>query len=145
MARGRIYVANDNRVYAFNVPGQTVTPITLTNLAVLPGGAFQMSFTNIPGALFNVFGTTDLTQPFTNWPWLGEAAELSSGQYLFTDTQGPAQLRTLLSRHFPLIRTPVFLLLERSAILSAVARPSSAASSGGVPTPVPISQTRSAA
>ncbi len=90
VARGRIYVANDNRVYAFNVPGQTVTPITLTNLAVLPGGAFQMSFTNIPGALFNVFGTTDLTQPFTNWPWLGEAAELSSGQYLFTDTQGPA-------------------------------------------------------
>jgi hypothetical protein len=90
VARGRIYVANDNQVCAFTVPGQTVTSIALTNLAILPDGAFQFSFTNIPGALFNVFGATNLTQPFTNWPWLGEVTELSSGQYQFTDTQGLA-------------------------------------------------------
>jgi PQQ enzyme repeat len=87
-ARGRIYVANDNKVYAFKLPGQTVTAITLTNLSMLPGGAFQFSFTNIPGALFNVFGTTNLTDLFTNWTWLGGVPEVSSGQFQFTDTQG---------------------------------------------------------
>jgi len=91
VARGRIYVANDNRVYAFSVPGQTVTAITLANPGILPGGSFQVSFTNVPGALFNVFGTTNLTVPFTNWIWLGEAAEVSSGQFQFTDTQAPGQ------------------------------------------------------
>jgi hypothetical protein len=90
VARGRIYVANDNQVYAFSVPGQTVTSITLTNVSILEGGAFQLSFTNIPGALFNVFGTTNLTDAFTNWLWLGGVTEISSGQYQFTDTQGPA-------------------------------------------------------
>ena len=45
-ARGRIYVANDNKVYAFTVP---VAPIVLTNLTLLPGGAFQFGFTNVPG------------------------------------------------------------------------------------------------
>jgi hypothetical protein len=90
VARGRIYVAGDNQVYAFNAPGQTVTSITLTNLSVQPGGAFQFSFTNIPGALFNVFGTTNLTVPFANWTWLGGVPEISPGQYQFTDTQAPA-------------------------------------------------------
>ena len=67
VARGRIYVANDNRIYAFSAPGQTVTSINLTNVSVQPSGAFQFSFTNIPGALFNVFATTNLSEPFTNW------------------------------------------------------------------------------
>jgi hypothetical protein len=66
-----------------------VTSITPASLNVLPGGAFQFSFTNIPGALFNVFGTTNLTVPLTNWVWLGEAAENPPGQFQFTDTQEP--------------------------------------------------------
>jgi outer membrane protein assembly factor BamB len=89
VARGRIYVANDNQVYAFTIPGQTVTSINPANLGVSAGGAFQFSFTNIPGALFNVFGTTNLTVPFTNWPWLGEVPEISSGQFQFTSTPVP--------------------------------------------------------
>jgi outer membrane protein assembly factor BamB len=89
VARGRIYLANDNQVYAFNAPGQTVAPITMTNLVIVPGGGFQFSFTNIPGALFNVFASTNLAAPFTNWTWLGGVPEVSSGNYLFTDTQGP--------------------------------------------------------
>jgi hypothetical protein len=89
VARGRIYVANDNQVYAFNAPGQTVTSITLTDPTILPNGNFQLSFTNIPGALFNVFATTNLTVPFTNWTWLGSATEVSSGQFQFTDSQAP--------------------------------------------------------
>jgi hypothetical protein len=90
VARGRIYVAGDNKVYAFQAPGQTVTSINLTNLTVLPGGSFQFSFTNIPGALFNVFGTTNPAVPSTNWTWLGGVPEISPGQYQFTDTQAPA-------------------------------------------------------
>jgi len=89
VARGRIYVANDNKVYAFTVPGQTVTSINLTNLSILPSGGFQFSFTNVPGALFNVFAATNLTEPFTNWSWLGEATEVFSGQFQFTDAQAP--------------------------------------------------------
>jgi hypothetical protein len=59
--------------------------VTLTNAIVLPNGSFQLSFTNVPGALFNVFGTTNLSESLANWTWLGEAAEISSGQFQFTD------------------------------------------------------------
>ena len=90
-ARGRVYVANDNKVYAFKLPGQAVTSITLTNLSALPGNGFQFSFANVPGALFNVFSTTNLTVPFTNWTWLGDVPEISSGQFQFTDTQATGQ------------------------------------------------------
>ena len=83
-AHGRIYVANDNKVYAFTVP---VAPIVLTNLALLPGGAFQFGFTNTPGMNFTAYGTTNLSLPFTNWPRLGSATEITSGQFQFTDLQ----------------------------------------------------------
>jgi len=89
VARGRIYVANNYQVYAFNVPGQTASSITLTNPIILPGGSFQFSFTNVPGALFNAFETTNFTDALTNWNWLGEATEVSSGQYQFIDSQTP--------------------------------------------------------
>jgi hypothetical protein len=101
VARGRIYLANDNKVYAFNAPGQTVTPISLTNLTVLPNGALQLSFTNLPGALFNVFGTTDLTVPTTDWTWLGEVPEVSPGQFQFADTQEPTN-----SERFYIVGSP---------------------------------------
>ena len=81
------------KVYAFSVPGQTVTSIAMSNLKVLPGGAFQFSFTNISGANFNVFGTSDPSQPFTNWTWLGGVTEVSPGQFQFTDPQGSNQER----------------------------------------------------
>ena len=86
VARGRIYVANDNQVYAFQVPGQTVTSIQLQDLNVQPDGSFQGSFTNVAGALFNLFSTTNLTVPFTNWTWRGAVPEWSAGQYQFTDS-----------------------------------------------------------
>ena len=90
-ARGRIYVANDNKVYAFKLPGQTVAAITLTNLSTLPDGGLQFSFVSLPGALFNVFSTTNLTAPFSEWTWLGEPAELSPGQFQFNDASGTGQ------------------------------------------------------
>jgi hypothetical protein len=83
-ARGRIYVANDNRVYAFSVP---VSPINLTEPTMLPNGAFHFTFTNAPGVGFTAFCTTNAALPFTNWTRLGFVAEVSPGQFEFTDPQ----------------------------------------------------------
>ena len=84
-ARGRIYVANDNKVYAFTVP---VSPIILTHLTLLSGGVFQFGFTNVPGMSFTTYGTTNLALAFTNWTRLGSATEISPGQFQFTDLSG---------------------------------------------------------
>ena len=84
-AHGRIYVANDNKVYAFTVP---VAPIILTHLTLLPGGVFQFGFTNVSGMSFTAYGTTNLVLAFTNWIRLGSATEISSGQFQFTDLSG---------------------------------------------------------
>jgi hypothetical protein len=84
-AHGRIYVANDNKVYAFTVP---VAPIILTHLTLLPGGVFQFGFTNVSGMSFTAYGTTNLVLAFTNWTRLGSATEISSGQFQFTDLSG---------------------------------------------------------
>lgn len=85
VARGRIYVANDDKVYAFTVP---VPPILLTNPAILPGGAFQFGFTNTPGLSFTAYGTTSIAVPLTNWTRLGSVTEVSDGQFQFTDALG---------------------------------------------------------
>ena len=95
-ARGRIYAASDNRVYAFTVP---VLPIVFTNAAVLPGGTFQFGFTNIPGLNFTVRGTTNLALPFTKWALLGSATEISPGQFQFTTA-------TVGSQQFYRVTTP---------------------------------------
>lgn len=87
-ARGRVYVAADNRVFAFTVP---VPPIVLTNPVVLADGTFQFNFTNIPGLSFTVRGTTNLALPFTNWTLLGNATEISPGQFQFTNASGAPQ------------------------------------------------------
>jgi len=86
-ARGHIYVANDSKVYSFIVPGQTAAPITLSAPSLLPGGAFQISFTNKPTVTFSVFGTTNLATPFGNWNRLGAATEIAPGRFQFTDAQ----------------------------------------------------------
>jgi PQQ enzyme-like repeat protein len=82
-AHGRIYVANDNKVYAFTVP---VPPIVLANLTLLPGGTFQFDFTNTPDLSFSVYNTTNLGTPFTNWNRIGSATEVSPGQFQFADS-----------------------------------------------------------
>jgi hypothetical protein len=83
-ARGRIYVANDSRVYAFTVP---VPPIALTNPARVSGGAFQFAFTNVPGLSFTAFAATNVALPLTNWTRLGAVAEVAPGQFQFTHAQ----------------------------------------------------------
>ena len=97
-ARGRIYVANDSKVYAFTVP---VPPIVLTNSTLLPGGAFQFGFTNVPGLSFTAFATTNVSLPLTNWTRLGAATEVAPGQFQFTDPQA-----TNDSQRFYRVRSP---------------------------------------
>jgi hypothetical protein len=97
-ARGRIYVANDNKVYAFTVP---VAPIVLNHLTLLPGGAFQFGFTNVSGVSFTTYGATNLALPFTSWIPLGSVPEISPGQYQFTDPAGANN-----QEHFYRVRSP---------------------------------------
>ena len=60
----------------------------LTNLALLPNGAFQFGFANTPGMNFTVYETPNLATPFNIWTRLGSAVEISSGQFQFTDPAG---------------------------------------------------------
>jgi hypothetical protein len=83
-ARGRIYAANDNKVYAFLVPSP-VTPINLQELTTSSDGTFHFSFSNVSGAKFSVFGTTDVSVPFANWTKLGSVPEITPGQYQFSE------------------------------------------------------------
>ena len=82
VARGRIYLASDNKVYAFSVP---LDPITLTNIGFQLDASFQFSFTNVPGMNFTVYSSTDLLVPVANWTRVGNAQEVSSGQFQFND------------------------------------------------------------
>jgi hypothetical protein len=59
----------------------------LNNAAKLSSGAFQIGFSNAPGASFTALATTNLTLPFSNWTTLGSVTEILSGQYQFTDSQ----------------------------------------------------------
>jgi len=60
------------------------SPIMLSGKK-LAGGAFQLAFTNNPGTLFAVLTTTNVSLPQNKWSALGTAAEISSGQFEFTD------------------------------------------------------------
>lgn len=83
-ARGRIYIANDDKVYAFSVP---VPHIVLTNWMV-SSGSFRFGFTNTPGLSFTVYSSTNLSLSLTDWTQLGTATEASPGNFQFTDTTG---------------------------------------------------------
>ena len=97
-ARGRIYVANDQRVYAFTVP---VPPVVLTGPSLLPGGAFQFAFTNVPGLSFTAFAATTAFLPLADWTRLGAVAEVSPGQFQFADPQATNDSQRLYSVRSP--------------------------------------------
>jgi alpha-tubulin suppressor-like RCC1 family protein len=75
-------------------------PITLAGKNI-GTGSFQFAFTNNPGTLFAVLMSTNLSLAASNWTTLGTAAEISSGQYQFTDPLAAGN-----SRHFYRVRTP---------------------------------------
>jgi uncharacterized protein YpmS len=78
-----------------------VPPILLVNPTALPGGSFQLSFTNVSGLNFTVFGSTDVTLPLTSWTVLGAATEGPSGHFQFTDPQA-----TNYSQRYYRVRSP---------------------------------------
>ena len=75
---------------SFIIPNSTPTAIQLTGMTAHLGGAFEISFTNTPGAQFMVLSTTNVTLPVSNWTILGEVPEVSPGRFQFTDTNAPA-------------------------------------------------------
>jgi hypothetical protein len=82
-------------VFANGIPSQSAIVravpsaigIVLLNPAKLPGGSFQFSFTNVPGAAFTALASTNLSLPLANWILLGHPTEVSDGEFQFSDTQ----------------------------------------------------------
>lgn len=83
-ARGRIYVAGDNKVFAFFVPGQPLAPIVLNEPQITANGSVSFSFDNISGTNFMAYSTTNLTTPFGSWQILGSIPEIAPGKYEFS-------------------------------------------------------------
>ena len=97
VARGRIYAAGDNKVYAFTVP---IPAINLTAAAV-SNATFQFSFTNTPGLSFTAYASTNVALPFTNWTRLGTATEIAPGQFQFTDAAAANSAARFYRVHSP--------------------------------------------
>ncbi len=72
---------------SFIIPPIAAGPISIGATMSLPNGTFQLTFTNTPGAGFSVLTATNAALPLANWTLLGPAAEISSGQFRFTDSQ----------------------------------------------------------
>jgi T5SS/PEP-CTERM-associated repeat protein len=77
------------------------TPPQLINPLVLGNGSFQFGFSNVAGASFSVWNTTNLALPLSNWTSLGPPTELSPGQYKFTDSNA-----TNYPQRFYRVRSP---------------------------------------
>jgi hypothetical protein len=99
VANGRIYVAGDNKVYAFKI--SSAGQLILTNITMQANGAFTFSFTNTPGSSSTVFTSSDSTSPFTDWTSLGPATEIAPGQFQFIDQQASSYVQ-----RFYRVRTP---------------------------------------
>jgi hypothetical protein len=72
--------------YTRSTPTPPAPPI-LKGATQSGDGTLQLTFTNTPGYLFAVLGTTNLSLPLTNWLVLGQATYALSvpGSYQFTD------------------------------------------------------------
>jgi len=81
---------NNTAVTNYTISGMTLmpTPPQLTSVTV-SNGTLSFSFTNVTGASFTVFASTNVALPFNAWSNLGPAVETSpgSGQFQFTDPQ----------------------------------------------------------
>jgi len=98
---GKIYPLSPADIIAMDVLGYNLTAIPVPRLAGsrLSNGAFLLTFTNLSGAPFSVFYTTNLTLNFTNWTYLGPPYEVATGQFQFIDP-------TTNSRRFYRVRFP---------------------------------------
>ena len=69
------------------VAAPPASQIILTSGQTLTNGVFQFAFTNTPGTFFGVVASTNPALPLSNWTPLGDATEVSPGQFQFTDPQ----------------------------------------------------------
>jgi hypothetical protein len=76
------------------------TTIVLTEFTRLPNGAFQFGFSNVSGASFSSFATTNLSIPSSSWTPLGNVNEVAPGHFQFTDSA------TNLPQRFYQVRSP---------------------------------------
>jgi len=67
-----------------STPG-IATAMVLTNATAFTNGTLQFSFTNTSGVTFSALATTNLGLPLNNWTLLGNATEITHGQFQFTD------------------------------------------------------------
>jgi hypothetical protein len=79
----------------------SATAITLNNPTMQPGSVFQFDLIDNPGLVFTVLATTTISLSFTNWTALGITAEVSPGQYQFTDTQATNNPQCFYRVRFP--------------------------------------------
>jgi N-acetylneuraminic acid mutarotase len=77
------------------------TPIVLTSLTKLPGGAFSFSFTNYPGYSFTALASTNVSLPLSNWTVLGSISEVSTGRFQFTDLQATNNSKRFYRARWP--------------------------------------------
>jgi hypothetical protein len=98
IAQDQTTTATYNIALAWNPP---IPAPSLTGPVMLGSGAFQFSFTNLPGAPFSVWAAGDLSLPLSNWFSLGPVTDSPAGFFQFTDPVG-----TSSPQRFYQIRSP---------------------------------------
>jgi hypothetical protein len=82
-----------------NTLAAAATPFSV-NIASLPGGFIQITFTNTPGLTFEVLSSTNLSSSPATWPFRGMAIEVSPGCFQYTDFVGSDDQRY----YYPIIK-----------------------------------------
>jgi alpha-tubulin suppressor-like RCC1 family protein len=83
------------------VAGPSGSAGVLTGPMKSTNGSVQFSFSNAAGGFFGVMATTNFALPLNSWTPVGDAVEISSGQFQFTDLKA-----TNYPQRFYRMRTP---------------------------------------
>jgi hypothetical protein len=96
---------NGEAVYAtaetFSLTSSNPAAILITSATRLPNRTFQLGFTNLAGSTNEVFASTNVATPFTNWGLLGTATENPAGTFNFIDSTS-----TNFHQRFYRVRSP---------------------------------------
>ncbi|HEY3761597.1 MAG TPA: kelch repeat-containing protein [Verrucomicrobiae bacterium] len=105
---GRVLAAggyNGSAVYAsaetFSLTSVNAAAIVITNATWLINGTFQLGFTSLAGSTNEIFVSTNVTAPFTDWVLLGRATENPAGTFNFIDSASASS-----PRRFYRVRSP---------------------------------------
>jgi hypothetical protein len=73
---------NTGNEFSFTTLSVTSPKLTAPTFS---SGTFTSTFTNTVGALFKVYTSTNVALPFSQWTLLGQATEVSPGNFQFSD------------------------------------------------------------